>query len=128
MLAQGGVDAIFESAVEPVDQFGHKCLAALNHHDELKVIRIHVVDVDLAEITSVDDEANTLVVVRNCLVYKEFELTDVINGARVAFIEQRHLIGFVVGDGKIKNRASLIDFGLAEFNKINISRLAVLIS
>ena len=110
-----------------VDQLRDERLAALDHHDERQLVLVHVLDVGAAKVSTIEYEADVAVLIRQGFVDEIAELTDIVDRSRVYLVEQRHLIGAVVCHSDVDDRRGLVIFGIAEFGKVNISGLRVLV-
>ena len=85
-------------------------------------------DVLFAEIATVEDKAYLLIVILNCLINHASELRYIGDGARIFLIKQGNPIRLIKGNGNIEYRNTLVILGFAEFNKIYVASLAVLVS
>lgn len=117
----------FEGASLGADQLGDKRLAALAHDDEMILFLVHILDVGPAEVAAIEHEADRSITVLTHLVNEVLELADIIDGPRVLFVKERHLVGFVVGQRKIEDRQTFVVLGVAELDDVDVAGLAVLV-
>ena len=109
------------------DQRGDKLFAAFDHDDESIAVILDVIDVFLAEITTVKDETNIFISVFLDLGHHVRELGNISYGSWIFLVKQRHTVGLVIGNGNVENRKSLIVLSFAILYDIDISGLAVFI-
>lgn len=92
------------------------------------MVGIHVTDVLFAKIATVKNKTYLLIAIRDCLIDHASELRYISDRTRIFFIKQRNTIRLIKGNGNIEYWNTLVILGFAEFDKIHVSSLAVLVS
>ena len=74
------------------NDFRRKILHSFHHDDEIVPAVIHVMDVSLTEVTSVQDEPDLPVSITSCPLQHVLQLRDINDTSAVVLIEQRFAV------------------------------------
>jgi len=119
-----GLKRAFQRQDQLVDNTRHP----LDHHYEVVAVLVHVLDVCLAEIATVEYEADVGVAVAFGLAYHVLQLRHVHDASRIVLVEKRLAVRAVVGDGIVENWQLQVVLCLAELNQPEVARLAILVA
>ena len=108
---------------EAAPQGGHP----LDHDDEVMAAIVQVVDVALAEVAPVQDEAYIPVTVGLGFLQHELQLRDIDDAAGILLIEQGLAVGLVIGDGIVEDGKPPFLLCMTVFYNGKVPGLAVLV-
>ena len=109
------------------DQRGHKRPAALAHDDESIIILINVPDVILAEVSTVEDEADLLIVILNDLIDHEGELGHVGDRTGVFLVKEGDAVRLVHRNRKVEYGEAFVVLSFPILDDIDIPGVTVLV-
>ena len=105
----------------------HQGLTAFNHDNEGISAFLHVAYVVFAEVTAVEDEAYFFIAILRHLIHHMHKLGDIRYGAGIFLIKQRHPVGLIKGQGKVKDRNPLIILCFALLYEFYVTGITVFI-
>lgn len=80
-----------------INELADKGFTPFHHHHEVELMFIHVLDIGLAEISSIDDKTDVLVPIADGLVNHEPKLTNVVDRPRIELIKEWNAIVLIHG-------------------------------
>ena len=98
-----------------------------SNDDKRVIIFIHVADIFLVKVSTIEYETNFLISIFDNLVNHKSKLGNVSNRAGILFIEQWHTIRLVHRNGKIKYRQPFVIFFFAKFIDIYVVGITVFV-
>ena len=87
----------FKGSTELIDQSAYERLAPFDHQNETVLLLVKVLDVGLAEVTAIKDEADVAVALTDRFVHHKLELTDIVDGARIQLVKKRYSVVLIHG-------------------------------
>ncbi len=109
------------------DESTHQGCHPLYHDDKIIAAIVHVLDIPLAEVAPVQNEAHIAVPICLGFLQHELQLGDVDKAAGILLVEQRLAVGLVIGNGIVEDGKPLVLLCMTELDDGDVPGLAILV-